>query len=487
MRNVKNTYNIKLLSAACLLLFPLTGFPISGIVLPDMGDTSGSIITPVEETELGKGLYEELARDEILVTDALLVHYIESLGERVISSADVGLAEFTFFIVDQDVINAFAAPGGYIAMFTGLIEFSESENELAAVMAHETAHILQRHMARAYEEAEKFGIPYAVAILGAILLARNSDQSVDAVIAGGLAGSLQNQINFTRANEEEADRLGIEIMAAAGFDPQAMGKFFARLQRESRYYGDQAPEFLRTHPVNSSRVSDALGRAGAFGRITNPDPIVFELMRARVQVLKSDATRKLLQDTKEKLKDTPNDAASLYRQALLLIELDRSLAAIPILQKLIKDDDARVPYFAALGEAFKNTQQSKQALQTIEEGLGLYPNNHPLLIEYAKTHINAGQSTKAVQILKQHIKNGNHKPETYGLLSDASDKIGDRIGAHEALAEKHYRNGDLGSAIQQLKQAQKASLNDYYESSRIAARLREWQEQKREHKHKQGI
>lgn len=453
----------------------------SPIELPDLGDPSGSVITPHEESKLGRAFYESLLERKLIFHDALLSEYIESLGARITSNANTGNQLFTFFVVKDDAINAFAAPGGFIGIYTGLIEFAENEDELAAVIAHETAHITQRHMARTYEQTERYSLPYAVAILSAILLSRNNKQGMEAALATGFAATAQHSINFTRANEKEADRVGIQIMSQAGFDPTAMGEFFARLQHEARFYGEQAPEFLRTHPVNSNRIADALGRAEVLGKISNPDPTVFRLMRMRAKVLLLERPEKQIETIEErnKEKDKP-EAADLYGLALLYNQADQQHKSIKLLQGLIEQDEARVPYFHALAEAYSGLEQYKTAVATLNKGLQLYPDDHALSLSLGEALLQTGDSATAQSLLREHLNDGYTDIPTFKLLSRAAEANNDLTTAHESLAESYYLQGDLASAIQQLRLAQKSAIDDYHERSRISARLRDWETTKRD-------
>ncbi|MCP5141800.1 MAG: M48 family metallopeptidase [Gammaproteobacteria bacterium] len=452
---------------------PLILHPID---LPDIGDPAGALLTPTDERNLGRSLFLSLRESGDLLDDTLVNAYIQGLGDRLLASADSLGQRYYFFVVNEGSINAFAAPGGYIGIFTGLIEFADTEDELAAVMAHEIAHVTQRHMARTFEAAEQFSVPLAVAILSAVLLARGANSQVaDAALFGGLAGSVQQKINFTRANEQEADRIGIGILGSAGFDPHYMGGFFARLERESRYYGEQAPEFLRTHPVNSNRVADALGRAEAWGKPKNPDPQVFELMRMRVQVLGSKDGRALLarlRDQKGAL--APERRVAIrYGEALLLNQLAQYEEAARILESLLADDALRVPYYLARAESLLALGRADQALASLRQGMSLYPGDHTLTLALARASLSANDAEGAYRLLQAHNREGNADVDTWTLLAAAAAKSGHQVAAHEAQAEKYLLEDNRELAIQQLKQAQRAASDDYYARSRIATRLRE--------------
>ncbi len=275
-----------------VLLLALVGLPlpqqaqeISSIELPDMGDSSGTLMTPEEENEFGEAFFRSLNAQITINQDAEIQQYIQTLGEKLVANSDAPAHPFHFFVVLENDINAFAGPGGYIGVNSGLLIMTEAESELASVMAHEIAHVTQRHLFRAAEAAQRLTIPTMAATLAAILLGSQSPAMGQAAIMAIQAGSVQFQINFTRENEEEADRVGMQALAHAQFDPRSMPTFFERLQQSTRYYGQNIPEFLRTHPVTASRISDTRGRADTYPYKQYPDSLYYQLTKAKIQAL----------------------------------------------------------------------------------------------------------------------------------------------------------------------------------------------------------
>jgi predicted Zn-dependent protease len=216
------------------LLIPLVVVnPARAFDLPDIGDPSGSAVSPEQERRLGEALLRQLRRGEYILNDPEAEAYVQSLGFRLAAQGTNVNQPFDFFLVQDPAINAFAAPGGFIGMHTGTILVAETESELAGVLAHEIAHVSQKHMARAFEQASQLSIPMAAAMLGAILLGTQNPQAGQAAIAAVAASNVQLQIDFTRANEEEADRIGMQLLSHAGFDPRGLPAFFERLHSPS--------------------------------------------------------------------------------------------------------------------------------------------------------------------------------------------------------------------------------------------------------------
>ena len=240
----------------------LAGARDNDVKLPDIGSSAGTVMSPQDQREYGSQVLHELRAYGLVLDDALLDEYINALGYKLVSNSDRPDLPFTFFVVRDNEINAFAVPGGYIAANAGLIFNMSREDELAAVLAHEISHITQQHLLRAYEDMKKMSIPVMLAMLGVLIASSHShDDTGEAAIMTGTSLMQQRQINFTRHDEAEADRVGIQTMARAGYDPMAMADTFSTLQRVMRVNGVDVPEFLLDHPVDTSRIADAKSRA----------------------------------------------------------------------------------------------------------------------------------------------------------------------------------------------------------------------------------
>ena len=233
------------------------------IELPDIGDPTGVIMTAQQETELGEAFYRNLHAQMHIDADPEIKNYIQSLGDKLAANSDNPQQRFTFFVVDENVINAFAGPVGFIGVNSGLILLTEQESELASVIAHEISHVTQRHLFQTFQAATRMAIPNAIAMLGAALIgAKAGGSGAMAAMMAAQGMSAQYQINFTRDNEVEADRVGMQILSKSEFDPRSMPEFFERMQQSTRFVGNRIPEFLLTHPVTTARISDTRDRHG---------------------------------------------------------------------------------------------------------------------------------------------------------------------------------------------------------------------------------
>lgn len=254
------------LITACLATLAGAGEPGSGVKLPDIGSSAAALATPQELREYGAGMLAEMRAHEMVLDDPLLADYINALGYRLVAASQRPDSGFTFFIMREQDINAFAAPGGYVAVNAGLINAMSSEDELAGVLAHEISHVQQLHILRAFEDQQKMSIPIMLAMVGVMIAAAGrTDDAAPAALVAGQSLMIQRQINFTRSDEAEADRVGIQTLARAGFDPNAMAGAFQELQKVMRVNGIDIPEFLLDHPVDTKRIAEAKERARQLG------------------------------------------------------------------------------------------------------------------------------------------------------------------------------------------------------------------------------
>ena len=280
-----NCQKIRKVFAFLFIMLPNVLFAANeNISLPDFGDSAGSVISPSYERRLGQMFLKQVRHFSRIIDDPEVESYIQALGYNLSSHSDNTEQPFTFFMIDNPVSNAFAGPGGMIGINSGVILNSESESEFAGVVAHEIAHVTQRHLARTFEEAKKFSLPTAAAMIGALIIATQDPAAGQAAITGIAGFNVQNQINFTRENEEEADRIGISLLAKSDYDPRGMPAFFERLQKISKFSQSNAPDFFRTHPLTTSRIADSRSRAESYPEKKFKNSHTYELIRYKLLV-----------------------------------------------------------------------------------------------------------------------------------------------------------------------------------------------------------
>lgn len=466
---------IKKMASATLMLVAMI-FTVNAQTedLPDIGDTAGQILTPEDERRIGAQFYRQLQRSVTIIDDPEVNQYLRALGLSLVSNSDDPFQPFLFFVVDNPTVNAFAAPGGYIGIHSGLIFAANNEGELASVLAHEIAHITQRHIARAIEARSKAAPLNTAALLAAILLgASGNGQAATAAVATATAGSVQSAINFTRANEKEADRTGITILARSDIDPSAMPDFFGRLEQVSRVNKSALPEFLRTHPVTQSRIADSRSRADQYKGNGRKDSQYFRLIKARLRVLLANDKKNILRQFESEANKKDATPSTQYGYALALSERGEYGKARAILNKLLSQSPDDTHYVSALAKVELNDDNNNKALKLLSDSFALNPYNHSVTLHYAETLLLSNKADDARQLLQTHLRRGSsHGALTYKFLSQALGKTNATIEAHEALAEFYLRTGNTDEAIQQLEIAiDIAARKDPHAEQRIEARL----------------
>lgn len=439
--------------------------------LPSMGDSAGAALSSEQERQLGEAFMRSVRQSLNVIDDPEVASYIQSLGQRLVSRSPDAQGQFTFFVVAAPSINAFAGPGGFIGVHSGLIIATRSESELAAVLAHEIAHVTQRHIARTVEEAQRMTLPAAAAVLAALIIGSQNAELGQAALAASTAGQIQHQINFTRANESEADRVGMQILANTDFDPRSMPSFFERLQQTNRLLGSRPPEFLSTHPVTEARISESRSRADQYPARKPQDETSYDLIKARLQVLSQGDPHKALQ-----LFEQPSDdaQATRYGRALALLEAGKLAQAKAEADKLLAADPDRPAFIILSARVAQAAGKTALALRAYADALTLYPSDQALNIAYAHALLEANQPDKARRQLVEYMRqSGSSSPEMYQLLARAQGESGYEADAHQSLSEYYYAVGQLQPAIQQLELASALTRNDFYRSSRIEARLDE--------------
>lgn len=457
--------------------------------LPDLADESASVLSPQEERMLGEDFMRRARRELDIVEDPELNDYIRTLGQRLAAhnSMDGGARakrdarieerprEFRFFIVNDPSINAFAVPGGFIGANTGLILAAHSEAELAAVLAHETAHITQRHIPRMIAEAKRTTLPAMAALLAAIVLAGASGQAGEAAIALTGATLAQQELNFTRAFEQEADRIGMGILTRAGYDARAMPAFFESLLNWSKLYETNLPEFLRTHPITTRRISESRDQAERFPARAAPDNTAFFHAQAKLRAQAKASPAEIVREFKASLEagGYRNADAEHYGYALALLADQQWDPARKQMQALLQRRADYPPYRIAQAETELAAGKPAEALAIYAAALKKTPGNRALERRYAQALLKTGQAGGAYDLLKRAVREQPGDPDLHRLLATAAGEAGHKLEAHRSLAEYYYLNGNPKAAIDQLQIATRHAGDSFYAHSGLEARIKE--------------
>ena len=464
--------------------------------LPALGDVAYDDLSPANERRFGEQIMRQVRRDPAYLPDPDTRDYLNALGFRLVSVSPARYMDFEFFAVRDPMLNAFAFPGGFIGVHTGLVLGSVNESELASVLAHEIGHVEQRHIARMLAK-QRDGTFIAIgALLLALLAARSGSSSsgdaAQAAIMAGQAAAVQQQLNFSREAEREADRVGFQTLLSAGFDPTAMSSFFTRLQQGTRIYESAAPEYLRTHPLTVERLSDIQNRAREARARPRPDSLDFLLVRARLRVLQDESPQGLRDSAlyfrnQIESRTAPSLTAAYYGLALASVKLDEHAGAVeaarsarlssqapsPMLDKIV----SQTLYAAARTEA-----ERAEAIRLAREAAARYPLSRLSALHYVDLLQKSEQHESAVAFLREQLAVSRSDPRLFELLARSYERLGRRTLQHQATAELYLLLGAAPAAIDQLQLARRANDADFYTLSEVDARLRQLNQQLRDYR-----
>jgi predicted Zn-dependent protease len=443
--------------------------------LPDLGDESAAVISSQQERKLGEDSIRQARQFLDIVDDPELKEYIQSLGNKLVAAAGAQPQDFRFIVVNDPELNAHAVPGGFIIVNTGLILATQSEAELAAVLAHETAHITQRHYPRMMAQSQRASGPAMAAIIASILLAGRQGQVGEAAFAVTTGALAQTQLNFTYAFEQEADRIGIGILAGAGFDPRGMPSFFERLQNWGRLNESGLPAFLRTHPITGTRISESRDRAERYPRRPFQDSAEFYLAQAKLRAMGKGNINEIIAGFKQILDEgkSRNADAHHYGYALALARAKKFDPARAEIGELVQLHPANITYRLGQAEIEIAAGNYDQALKIYAATLKTHSSYKPLVQRYAATLLETGHAPEAKVLLKNLLRTPSDDPALYKMLATAAGETGAQVEAHQALAESYYLDGATPAAIEQLQIALRFAGDNFYIRSGLEARIKE--------------
>ena len=444
--------------------------------LPDLGSAGDVVLSPQMERRIGESIVRDMrSRDPAYLDDAEITDYLATLGASLAQASPGARQDFEFFAMRDHTVNAFALPGGFVGVHTGLITTAETESEVAAVLAHEIAHVSQRHIARMLGQQQQMQVPVMAALAAAILLGRaRPDLAVGAAV-GAQAGAVQASLGYSRDFEREADRVGLQTLDSAGFDVRAMAAFFEKMQRATRVSDDGTlPGYLRTHPITVERIADAQNKAAAMPYRQHVDSPEFHFVRAKLRADAGDA-RDALAHFQSSVREQRyvSEAAARYGlvSALLRAGMVRDAAAemarlrgLGVSSPMIEMLDARLKQ--ASGDAAGASALLAQARER-------YPYSRALSYAHVSALQSAGLNAAALDALNESLRQNPRDARLYGLQAKTYAALGKRLLQHQALGESYALQGSLAAAIEQLQLARSAGDGDFYQLSMLDARLKE--------------
>jgi predicted Zn-dependent protease len=460
------------------LLLPNSLSPLysQDMTLPELGgDGGGSLISDQQEYQLGRAWLMSYRSQVPAIYDPLSQVYIEQLLYKLAVNSELRNPRLEVVIAKNTSLNAFAVPGGVVGVHSGLFNYSNTEDELASVLGHELAHLSQRHFQRGVEQQQRSSIPTMAGMLaGLVLAASGSGDAGMAAITATQAASLQNRLRYSRENEQEADRIGMETLEKSGYDPNAMANMFSGMQRSMRYSGNRPPEFLLTHPLTESRISDARMRAMQYPRRMHTDSLEFQLIKMRLDLISSRSSFEAIKRYEAELKKNPRNAEA-YHYALALAytdtkQLDKAKQHLVL---LLKQDPMRIHYVLADVDIDIAEKAYARALPKLKTQLKINTGNHPLSMAYADVLVKSGQAKAAEDILKAQSKARPNDPHIWYQLAETYGLSGNIVGVHQARAEFFILTGVLEKAQKQLSYALPLVKDDRVTTARIRRRMEE--------------
>jgi len=441
--------------------------------LPDLGDASTGIISPKQERALGQKWLRLFRAQVPTSSDPFLQAYVEDLIQSLSSYSDLEDKRLDILVVENPTLNAFAVPGGIIGVHTGLFDHANTEDQFASVLAHELAHLSQRHYARRIAMQKEKAIPNMAALLASILIAATSGgQAGIAAISATQAVALDSQLRFSRQMEQEADRIGMETLVRSGKNPAAMPAMFGQMLRASRFQR-RPPEFLLTHPLTESRVSDSQLRAQQFKQKYYPENFEYELLKVRAQLLHENNQQFSIRHFKDELNgEKYNKDAARYGLALALFNNGQLDKAETALAPLLNTSPDNLYYVVAQADIEIERNEVDQAIARIKQKLAIYPNNHALNIRYSEMLMKASRYQECERILLAHSRRRPKDDYVWYLLAEVHGLAGNILEVHTARAEYFMLNGLFDKAIIQLKNAKRLLDNDRHLHARIDQRLK---------------
>jgi predicted Zn-dependent protease len=446
--------------------------------LPELGSPANAAISIEDEYHAGLQFVNEIRKAGVILTDPEVSQYAQEIGHSLSSHAEEGQHQFYYFVIRDPEINASAIPGGFVIINSGLITSTRNENELAGVLAHETAHVTQRHIVRQIVDQGHEGLLASAAMLAAVLLGatagRGSPDAIQGAIMAGQSAMIQHQINYTRGSEFEADRIGISTMANAGYDPLGMASFFD-------YMGRTGPEpsrvnaiqFLIDHPIFSDRVAEAQDRANQIGRIHHEDSLGYLLIRERLRTVAGDPQTSRQYYANLLKNGGGKTLQERYGRDVAEIANRNPAAAIADLQELVHDFPKVTQFYGALGQAYAANNQYKESAAVLEQAMILFPRNVPITIRLAETLMHAGDNKRAHMVLLDLFNNVEPTPDQTRLIAKAASTAGDYADSYAYMAEFYLMTGNLMMASNQLQLALTLPGLDAVQRARYSARLEE--------------
>lgn len=461
-----------------LLIFIFLSFIVTANNLPELGDYSSSKISESDEIFIGRQILFQVNQSDSIIRDIEISDYLDLLGKRLINASTDPAKKIEFFIVSDPSINAFAMLGGVIGVHSGLFLASNTESELASVISHEIAHINQKHISRFLLQQERASYQSTFIMAVALLLARSNPQLASTAMAGASAGSVQGALDFTRENEKEADRVGIQTLNNAGFDVRGARDFFTTLKQANQFSGGAAPAFLQTHPITSSRINDIEDRLKDFPYKQRVDNQTFHYVKGKLKALldnREDTKNILEENIKNKI--YINEGGERFALAYIYLIDNEFIKSYEQMQWLFDNEQSNPMLSQLYINYLIKINKVTEAKKIYEQNLNFFPSNRSFIYGLADLYLETQDSEKAIKLLKENEQKFSQDPILYKLFAKGYANQGKKLLQYENLAEAAYYNFNLQEAIIRMDLAIKANDGDFYQKSRVESRLKQFQKE----------
>ncbi|CAG4885262.1 putative Beta-barrel assembly-enhancing protease [Georgfuchsia toluolica] len=448
--------------------------PIFADGLPDLGESSQVELSPFAERSIGEAVMNDIRLHEpTYLDDPEIAAYLNELGHRLTAQTEDAHQEFEFFVLHDATVNAFAMPGGYIGVHSGLILLTQSESELASVLAHEISHITQHHLARQLRPQAQSQMLAMLSMAAALIAARSRPDLAQGALMAGQGAAIQTQLSYSRDFEREADRIGIRLLERAGFDIYAMETFFGRMEKNTRLYEANAQSYLMTHPLTSDRMADMANRIQAHPYHQVVDSPAYWLVRAKLTAMEG-TPQEAITIFRTQINDRKfnSESAAHYGLALALSRNKNYKGAEDELLAARRNKMSS-PMFETLAADLKLKQNDPAAaLAILQAAQAKYPQSRAVVYQLLDTQIRNGRLPQALQLSSRELQSYTADPKLYEFQARTYAGMGKVMLEHRAQAEAYALYGQNVAAIEQLLLAQKAPDGDFYERSQVDARLR---------------
>jgi len=450
--------------------------PQTAAPLPDLGGSGSAALSPGMERRLGESVMREIrSRDPTYVEDPEVSEYLSQMGARLSAVMSGARYDFEFFVIRDPSINAFALPGGFVGVHTGLVSAADTESELAAVLGHELSHVTQRHISRMVGQQDQMQIPFLAAMAAALVLGMRRPDLAAGAMAATQGAAISMQAGYSREFEREADRVGLEAMSAAGYDPRAMAVFFEKLQRATRLMDDGSfPGYLRSHPVTTERIADAQNKSERMPYRQHLDSVDFYIVKAKLAA-ETGEPREAVMRFEGAIQDKryANEAAARYGLTTALLRAKRPQDAAREYQQMVAAG-GRGPMVETLGARVKRANGDRAgALAALAQARSRYPQSRPIVYMYAEALQDAGSNKEAAALLEDAVRLYPRDARLHSLQAKTYAALGKRLLQHQSQAEYYVLEGSLPAAIEQLQLARTAGDGDFYQLSMVDARLKD--------------